>query len=124
MSKFKTILAIHVLISAALVILIAAGVQVGREVVSDVVTEQSLHEVSTGENTTRTISCEVEPLDDHGFAQMADNPEYVCVNPDDFTDFVVVEDKEGTFELGDVLSVTFLAENPADILNVKESDGQ
>ena len=116
MKKFKAMLVIHVLMSVALVLLIAAGVQVGREVASD--------EVSAGENTTRTISCEVEPLEDHGFTQMADNPEYVCVNPNDFTDFIVVEDKEGTIEPGDVLSVTFLAKNPADILNVKESDGQ
>lgn len=51
------------------------------------------------------LSCEVQPLEDHGFVQLSEHREYVCVNEDDFTDFVIIEDEHSQHEVGDELTV-------------------
>ena len=56
--------------------------------------------------TTEILECTVKPLDDYGFVQTGDNPEYVCVNPDGYTDFIVIEDDAPvTLDIGDMMRV-------------------
>src|SRR5699024_11707613 len=50
-----------------------------------------------------TFQCEVIPLAGYGFEQVSnDHSEYVCVHPNDYTDFIIVESprsEEHTSEL-------------------------
>ncbi|MBS4194344.1 hypothetical protein [Lederbergia citri] len=63
------------------------------------------------------FSCTVHELEEYGFAQLSDYQEYVCVNVNgDKTDFIVIEDEEEKYQLGDRLKV-FL--NHDDILKIK-----
>lgn len=56
-----------------------------------------------------TFECEVAPLEDYGFVQFGERPEYICVSPDDDTDFIVIEDKGflniATLNIGDTMKV-------------------
>ena len=62
-----------------------------------------LNLTSPSEAVSELLYCEVEPLEAHGFVQMGDYPEYVCVNPADYTDFVVVADTDDSISEGNRL---------------------
>lgn len=53
-----------------------------------------------------TLTCEIEPLETYGFEQFSDSTEYVCVNSNDFTDFIIVEDENDEYHVGNTLKVT------------------
>jgi len=68
----------------------------------------SVHEALTNE----VLTCEVQSLEKHGFSQVSEKyPEYVCVNPGNYTDFVIIEDHGDGYELGTLLNVTISADN-------------
>jgi len=52
-----------------------------------------------------TFQCEVIPLAGYGFEQVSnDHSEYVCVHPNDYTDFIIVESPNG-LDTGDIMQV-------------------
>lgn len=60
-------------------------------------------------SNTEVFECEVVPLDDYGFVQLGEHPEYVCVNPDNDADFIIIEDEallgEDQLNIGDGMKV-------------------
>lgn len=44
-------------------------------------------------SSNEIFECEVAPLDDYGFVQSGEHPEYVCMNSHEDTDFIVIEDE-------------------------------
>lgn len=56
---------------------------------------------------TETFECEVATLDDYGFVQFGERPEYICVSPDDDTDFIVIE-SEFSLDIGDTMKVELI----------------
>lgn len=52
------------------------------------------------------LICKVEPLEHHGFMQVSEFDEYVCVNPSNISDFVVITDEYSEYRVGDLLIVT------------------
>lgn len=58
-----------------------------------------------GGSDTETFQCEVTPLAEYGFEQVSnDHPEYVCVNPNDYTDFIILESPH-ELDTGDMMRV-------------------
>ncbi|MDY0395398.1 hypothetical protein ACFSMW_13385 [Virgibacillus halophilus] len=53
---------------------------------------------------TETFQCEIAALDDYGFEQVGEHQEYVCVNPNDYTDFVVIEN-DSPLDIGDMMNL-------------------
>lgn len=51
------------------------------------------------------LTCEVTPLDQYGFEQQSEFDEYVCANPDDKADFVVIADEHSEYSVGNTLTV-------------------
>lgn len=52
---------------------------------------------------SETLTCKVQPLSDYGFIQVSNCPEYVCANPLNKADFIVIEDTNNDYKLNDTL---------------------
>lgn len=51
-------------------------------------------------NFSGLTMCNVTDLKDYDFEQIGETQEYVCVSPNDHTDFVVIKDYENKYEVG------------------------
>ena len=51
------------------------------------------------------LSCNVQSLEAHSFIQTSEQQEYVCVNHNDYTDFIIIEDENNSINLNDNLII-------------------
>lgn len=58
-----------------------------------------------GYGANEIVVCNVESLEEHDFIQLSDNKEYVCINENDFTDFIILEDRYDEFRINDTVKV-------------------
>lgn len=51
------------------------------------------------------INCKLENLNKHNFTQLNNHKEYICVNNNDKTDFIIIADEENNLKVNDNLIV-------------------
>lgn len=65
---------------------------------------------------TETLSCTVQPLSTQGFIQVSGNQEYICANPFNKADFIIIEDPNNEYNLDDSLYI--MLDKDGDITSV------
>lgn len=54
---------------------------------------------------TEVFYCEVASLGEYGFSQISNHDEYVCKNPNDKTDFIILVDEHNNISINDNMQV-------------------
>lgn len=66
---------------------------------TDVYSEKKIQE----QKSNHSFTCEIVPLEKYGFEQVSESKEYVCKNPNDKADFVILVDKQKIYGIGEII---------------------
>lgn len=105
-----------------LTLLMAIVSQLGVEVTEPIIVEENGYMVvQDNDDERQTIVCKLDVLEEHGFYQYSNNPEFACVNEFDSSDVVIVEDEESQFKINDVVFVTFFHDDVESVHQFKST---